>query len=87
MFLKSIKRKWQTLNEDNEIGSRGLLYFRQIKGYSYEQASGVLSIDFHDGSIREYRQVPDAVYQKLKLSADENKYFDKYIYGSFPINC
>jgi len=86
VVLKFSTRNGRSSFGEREIVSRKLLYFRRIKSYSYDQANGVLSIDFHDGSTREYCQVPDAVYQKLKLSADENKYFDKYIYGNYPIN-
>lgn len=62
-----------------------LKFYRQIKTLDYDAAREVLSIDFRSGNTQNYCKVPDNIYQELESSPDQNRYYDKKIYGNYPI--
>lgn len=65
--------------------SNNLRFMRKIKIFSYNPEKGVLTITFHTGITQDYSQVSDKVFQRLRSSLNQNKYYDKNIYGIYPV--
>jgi hypothetical protein len=50
-----------------------------LKSIGYDSANQVLEIEFLEGSIYHYFQVPPDVYAGLISAESHGQYFDKYI--------
>ena len=62
-----------------------LLYARRILNLDYDPGKEVLSLTFQTGVTHQYNQVPDSVFQKLESSTDKNEFYDRNIYGLYPM--
>lgn len=75
------------------IGPRGykrmmgsLLFPRQIDAFDYNSEEKVLSIDFRYGANQQYCCVSESVYQGMERSRDKNNYYNRNIFGKYPIS-
>jgi lysyl-tRNA synthetase, class II len=50
-----------------------------IKSFDYDQKTQTLRVEFNNGSIYQYRDVPDSVYQELKVAPSVGQYFNTHI--------
>lgn len=50
-----------------------------IKSFDYDQATQTLRAVFNNGSIYKYHDVPDSVYQELKIAPSVGQYFNTHI--------
>jgi len=50
-----------------------------IKCVGYDESSQTLGIIFKDGGSYEYRNVPESVFNDLRLASSVGKYFSQYI--------
>ncbi|MDJ0650300.1 MAG: lysine--tRNA ligase [Xenococcaceae cyanobacterium MO_188.B19] len=54
-----------------------------IKSFDYDAQNKILKIEFKNGSIYKYLDVPESIYQGLKDSASVGKYFNSNIKDKF----
>jgi lysyl-tRNA synthetase class 2 len=50
-----------------------------IKSFDYDPATQTLRVEFNNGSIYKYHDVPEKVYQELKTTASVGQYFNTQI--------
>jgi lysyl-tRNA synthetase class 2 len=50
-----------------------------IKSFDYDQKTQTLRVEFNHGSVYQYRDVPDSVYQELKNAPSVGQYFNTHI--------
>jgi len=50
-----------------------------IKSFDYDGATQTLRVEFNNGSVYKYHDVPDSVYQELKIAASVGQYFNTHI--------
>lgn len=50
-----------------------------IKSFDYDAQTQTLQIGFDDGSVYKYHDVPDSVYEGLKIAPSAGQYFNAYI--------
>jgi lysyl-tRNA synthetase class 2 len=50
-----------------------------IKSFDYDQKTQTLRVEFNHGSVYQYRDVPDSVYQELKSAPSVGQYFNTHI--------
>jgi hypothetical protein len=62
-----------------------LLFPRQIDAFHYNSEKRVLSIDLRCGANHHYFCVSESVYKKMEKSKNKNHYYDKNIFGKYPI--
>ena len=55
-----------------------------IKSIGFEEASGTLEIEFLDGSILQYHNVPKIAHLALMTARAKGLHFRSYIQGKFP---
>lgn len=55
-----------------------------IVSVGYDTANNILEIEFHSGSIYEYRNVPDSVHFSLMSAHSHGSYFDREIRSVYP---
>ena len=55
-----------------------------IMSIGYETGSETLEIEFKNGSIYQYYNVPQPVYQQLMESASKGQFHHTYIRNAFP---
>ena len=41
--------------------------------------NGILEIEFHDGSIYQYHNIPDHIYRGLMSASSKGTYLDQYV--------
>ena len=54
-----------------------------IKSYDYDANNKILKIEFNNGSIYKYLDVPESIYQGLKESPSVGQYFNSNIREKF----
>jgi lysyl-tRNA synthetase, class II len=54
-----------------------------IKGFDYDSEKKILKIDFTNGSIYLYRDVPESIYKNLKNAPSKGQYFNAEIKDKF----
>ncbi len=54
-----------------------------LKSVGYGPGSAVLEIEFHDGSIYQYSEVPQDVYTALMAAASLGSFLHKHIRGKY----
>lgn len=54
-----------------------------IKAFDFDSATQKLRIEFQDGSIYHYHDVPDSIYQSLKVAPSAGQYFNAHIKGQY----
>jgi len=54
-----------------------------IKSVGYDQFSSYLEIEFHNGSVYLYRNVPERVHERLMASSSKGTYFNGHIKGVY----
>ncbi len=54
-----------------------------IKSFDYDAANKILKVEFKNGSIYKYLDVPESIYQGLKDAASVGKYFNSNIKDKF----
>jgi lysyl-tRNA synthetase class 2 len=50
-----------------------------IKSFDYDEKTQTLRVEFNNGSIYKYHDVPDSVYQELKIAPSVGQYFNTHI--------
>jgi lysyl-tRNA synthetase, class II len=50
-----------------------------IRSFDYDKASQTLRVEFNSGSVYNYRDVPETVYQELKNAPSVGQYFNTHI--------
>jgi len=50
-----------------------------IKSFDYEGKTQTLRVEFNNGSVYKYHDVPDSVYQELKIAPSVGQYFNTHI--------
>jgi len=50
-----------------------------IKSFDYDKEAQILRVEFNNGSIYKYHDVPDSVYQDLKIAPSVGQYFNTNI--------
>ena len=55
-----------------------------ISQYSYDPAKQVLRVVFVSGLIYNYKNVPQEVYNEMKMSFSKGTYLNKHIKGIYP---
>lgn len=50
-----------------------------IRSYDYDPATQILRVEFHNGSVYKYQDVPEKVYQELKSAPSVGQYFNANI--------
>jgi hypothetical protein len=55
-----------------------------LTSVGYESRNQILEIEFNDGSIYQYSNVPQNEYQGLISAASHGKYFHAHIKGHYP---
>lgn len=54
-----------------------------LRSVGYDDSNSTLEVEFHNGSIYEYRGVPPDIYAALMLAASKGQYFDATIRKSY----
>ena len=55
-----------------------------ISRYTYDPAKRILRVVFVTGLIYDYKNVPQEVYNEMKMSFSKGTYLNKYIKGVYP---
>jgi hypothetical protein len=50
-----------------------------IASVGYDPTSSTLEIEFHNGGIYQYSNVPESIYNGIMSAASKGTYFDQYI--------
>ena len=50
-----------------------------LSSIGYNENSGLLEIEFKDGSIYQYSNVPTNIYEELMAASSHGKYFHRHI--------
>lgn len=50
-----------------------------LSAVGYNPTTETLSIEFHDGGLYEYHNVPQKIYEELMNSSSKGKYFHRFI--------
>lgn len=50
----------------------------------YDEANNILEIEFHDGLVLPYYNVPQEEYRGLILAESHGKYYINFIRGKYP---
>ena len=50
-----------------------------IASIGYDSATQTLEVEFHNGSVYQYRGVPPSLYQSLMGASSHGQYLDAYI--------
>ncbi len=56
----------------------------EIEWIGYERKKKMLQVEFIAGSIYQYDQVPESVYQDFLVADSYGKYFEEHIKGKYP---
>ena len=54
-----------------------------ISGVDYDEAKKILRVEFNNGSVYQYRDIPPSVYKDMKESASLGQYFNAHIRDQF----
>ena len=54
-----------------------------MESVGYDQESQVMEIEFRDGSICRYLEVPWEINRQFMIAADRDEFFEAYIEGKF----
>ncbi len=54
-----------------------------ISNFYYDADSRILKIVFVTGMVYEYKNVPETIYQAMKISRSKGIYFNRYIKGKY----
>ena len=55
-----------------------------LQSVGYDPTSGILEIEFKNGSIYQYTGVPKGIYQELMTAPSHGKYHARYIRNRYP---
>lgn len=50
-----------------------------IASVGYDNGTQTLEVEFHNGSVYQYRNVPSGIYQGLMGAPSHGEYFDAYV--------
>ena len=56
-----------------------------IRSVGYDASTSKLEVEFHNGSVYEYRSVPQEVYEALMVAISKGQYFDARIRSSYKL--
>ena len=54
-----------------------------IKGIGYSTQNKTLGVQFANGSIKLYDQVPQQLYNRFKTATSKGKFYNRHIKGTF----
>lgn len=54
-----------------------------IKNYTYDTAESVLSVEFKNGGVYRYLDVPKSIVDELDIAESKGKYHAEFIRGEF----
>ncbi len=63
---------------------RQLVNSRSLQSVGYDPRPGILEIEFTNGSVYQYLDVPDTVYQELMAAPSHGTYFREQIRDRYP---
>ena len=50
-----------------------------LRSVGYDEASRTLEVEFHDGRIYQYFDVPASIYHGLMVASSHGSYLDRYV--------
>ena len=59
-----------------------------LRSVGYDVTASLLEIEFRDGGVYQYRNVPESIYQNLMSAGSKGTYFNDHIkgrYGDTPV--
>jgi hypothetical protein len=62
-----------------------LSFSRKIISVNYDPGTETLEISFNTGSVYVYANVPESLYDTLKLTKNPDLFFDQKIFGQFEL--
>lgn len=54
-----------------------------LSSVGYDEDSKILEIEFNDGSVYQYSNVPQNIYEGLMSASSHGKYFHRNVRGSY----
>lgn len=70
--------------EEVEIMEREMVDSSTVLSIGYEPTSSTLEVEFKNGGLYQYYNVPDAIYQQLMASDSKGKFLHTYIKPAYP---
>jgi lysyl-tRNA synthetase, class II len=55
-----------------------------LASFAYDDAGGILQLEFRSGAVYRYFGVPSAVCEGLRSASSKGDYFNRIIRGRFP---
>ena len=55
----------------------------EIEWIGYEQKNQMLQVEFIEGSVYQYHQVPETVYDEFLAAPSHGKYFEQSVKGQY----
>lgn len=55
-----------------------------LRSVGYDDDSGVLEVEFTNGAVYQYLEVPDRIYSALVSASSKGKYLHQAVKGKFP---
>lgn len=55
-----------------------------IESVGYDAPSETLEVEFHGGTIYQYYNVPEGLYDQLMAAPSKGQFFNTYIKNSYP---
>ena len=56
----------------------------EIEWIGYEKSDSMLQVEFIEGSVYRYKDVPEDVYQNFLGAQSHGRYFEEQIKGQYP---
>ena len=69
--------------KQNPIMNRQIVTSSNLYAVGYDESSGTLQVEFRNGSIYEYYNVPASVYQGLLDAPSKGRYFYAHIRNTY----
>jgi hypothetical protein len=70
--------------EEIEQMDREMVESSNVLSIGYEPTSSTLEVEFKDGGVYQYYNVPDPIYQQLMASESKGKFLNVYIKPAYP---
>ena len=64
--------------------TRNIVQSSNIVSIGYDEQSQTLEVEFKDGAIYQYYNVPQPLYSELMNSSSVGKFLNQYIKNSYP---
>jgi len=54
-----------------------------ITRFRYDEASQVLFVEFHDGAVYQYFDVPKGVFEQMRSASSKGQFLAQYVKGTY----